>query len=67
VETSSFFIGNTDADNNFLTYIMPYHLLEGLEERKDYEKTSHYENMKVILDKIDIDDANPIIIEYEYK
>ena len=67
VKTPSFFVGNTDADDVFLTYIMPFRLLEGMEEYKGINKTDYYDNMKSVLDSINIDESNPIIIEYEYR
>ena len=67
VNTPSFFVGNTDADDSFLTYIMPYRLLEGIEDYNDIKKTDNYDNMKSVLDSINVNESNPIIIEYEYR
>lgn len=67
VKTPLFFVGNTDADDCFLTYIMPYRLHEAMDGYENCERTDYYDDMKSVLDGISIDDSNPIIIEYEYR
>lgn len=65
--TSSFFTGNTDGEKCFLSYMMPYHIAEGLKENISYADSSNYIKMEKIIDSLDVEDANPVIIEYTFK
>lgn len=66
--TSDFLIReNTDGGDVFLSYLMPYRLDEGLDENKQSADCSNYRKVKSILDDLNVEEANPIIIEYRFK
>lgn len=67
VPASSFFYGNTEDDNGFLTYVMPYQLKEGLENASLKKESGPYlEKLRHISGQSD-DEDNPILIEYKIK
>lgn len=62
-----FFADNTVGEDCFLSYAMPYRVEAGLREHEKYSATQYYKDMKTILDRLDTEDANPIVIEYTLK
>ena len=67
VDASSFFSDNTESGKSFLTYEMPYRIAEGLEKCVSYANTDNYLRMQKVMDNLDVAEANPIIIEYNFK
>lgn len=66
--TSDFLIReNTDGGDVFLSYIMPYRLDEGLDKNKQSADCSNYRKVESMLDNLNIEEANPIIIEYRFR
>lgn len=66
--SSDFFIKeNTDGGDLFLSYLMPYLLLEGLENNRVHSDSPNYEQISLMLDSLNVEEANPVIIEYSFK
>lgn len=64
---NSFFNDNTEGDNGFLSYFVPYYIEEGLSKNESHSNEKNYKILKKILSNINIEEANPIIIEYKFK
>lgn len=63
-----FLSSKTQTEDNFIAAIEAYQIAEGLERNKDRAQTDTYRRMKTLLNSLgDIDDANPILIEYDFK
>lgn len=63
-----FLSSNTQSENNFVAAVEPYRIADGLEHNKDLAQTENYQRIKTVLDSLeDIDNANPILIEYDFK
>lgn len=58
---------NTDGGNVFLSYIMPYRLAEGLEKNGRHSDSSNYKKISAMLKTLNVEEANPVIIEYTFK
>ena len=63
-----FLSSKTETEDNFVATIEPYRIADGLEHNKDLAQTDNYQRVKSVLDSLeDIDNANPILIEYDFK
>lgn len=63
-----FLSSKTETEDNFVATIEPYRIADGLEHNKDLAQTDNYQRVKSVLDSLgDIDNANPILVEYDFK
>ena len=67
VSADSFFYDNIKSEKSFLSYVMPYQIVEGLEKNISYANTDYYLEMQKVIESLDVEEANPIIIEYNFK
>lgn len=63
-----FACGNTYSPESFISFVQPYRIIEGLEMNTKYSAEENYKIMRNLLDSIeDVEESNPIIIEYEFE
>lgn len=60
------FMGNIDSKDSFITYLSPNRLLQGLEKNKEFADLPRYKRLQTILEGMNVEEANPILIEYTY-
>lgn len=63
-----FLSSNTNTEDNFVAAVDPYRIADGLEHNKDLSQTENYLRIQKVLESLgNIDEANPILVEYDFK
>ena len=67
--TSSDFLvkENTDGGDVFLSYLFPYSLEDGLKKNQKLSENENFKFIEAMLENLDIEESNPVIIEYIFK